>query len=283
MAVQHETELYKPIKSYFEAQGYEVKSEILHCDLVAIHPDTGETLLVEMKKTFNLALLLQGIERLRLNGSVYLAVERNRKKSGSHNQRFGDLTELCRMLGLGLMTVTFFKTKAPVIETLCLPGDPPVRGQRRTRQAKLLTEFRERSGDYNTGGSNNRKLVTAYREKALRIAWAIGREGNLSPKSAASMTGIARAAHFLQKDYYGWFQRVERGSYRLRPEGEEALKQSADVLAAWLAGRSTISPAQIPANRPTSARATVAPPTPTVAKRAARKELIYKGEHNAHE
>ncbi|MBW7456503.1 hypothetical protein K0U00_20920, partial [Paenibacillus sepulcri] len=102
MAVKHETELYKPVKAYFEAMGFEVKSEIMHCDLVAIHPLSGETILVEMKKTFTLPLLLQGIERLRLNGQVMLAIERNRKKSGAHNQRFGDLTELCRMLGLGL-------------------------------------------------------------------------------------------------------------------------------------------------------------------------------------
>jgi hypothetical protein len=254
LAVKHETELYKPIKSYFEAQGYEVKSEIMHCDLVAIHPDTGDTLLVEMKKTFNLALLLQGVERLRLNGSVILAVERNRKKAGAHNQRYGDLTELCRMLGLGLMTVTFYKTKSPVLEMLCHPGDPPVRGQRRARQAKLLTEFRERSGDYNTGGSNNRKLVTAYREKALRIAWALNEHESLSPSAAAGITEIPRAAHFLQKDYYGWFQRVARGVYRLRPEGEEALKQNEEILAAW---RQKMQPA-------------VLPPA---------DELIYKGEH----
>ncbi|NBD26132.1 DUF2161 family putative PD-(D/E)XK-type phosphodiesterase [Paenibacillus glycinis] len=253
MAVKHETELYKPIKSYFEAQGYEVKSEIMHCDLVAIHPVTEDTILVEMKKTFNLALLLQGIERLRLNGSVILAVERNRKKAGAHNQRFGDLTELCRMLGIGFMTVTFFKTKPPVLEMLCHPGDPPMRGQRRARQARLLTEFRERSGDYNTGGSNNRKLVTAYREKALRIAWAINRHGSLSPKAAAEQTEVARAAHFLQKDYYGWFQRVERGVYRLRPEGEAAVKQNADILAAWQQKREAV-------------------------KRTAEDELIYKGE-----
>ncbi|QHW30683.1 hypothetical protein GZH47_07305 [Paenibacillus rhizovicinus] len=253
MAVKHETELYKPIKSYFEAQGYEVKSEIMHCDLVAIHPETGDTLLVEMKKTFNLALLLQGIERLRLNGSVILAIERNRKKAGAHNQRFGDLTELCRMLGLGLMTVTFFKTKAPVLEMLCQPGDPPVRGQRRARQARLLTEFRERSGDYNTGGSNNRKLVTAYREKALRIAWALSQHGSLSPKAAAAITEVPRAAHFMQKDYYGWFQRVERGVYRLKPEGEKAVLQNSEILDAWQRKRSTSQP-------------------------AAEDELIYKGE-----
>ena len=237
MAVKHETELYKPIKSYFEARGFEVKSEIMHCDLVAIHPQSGATILVEMKKTFNLALLLQGIERLRLGGDVVLAVERNRKKNGSHNQRFGDLTELCRMLGIGLMTVTFFKTKAPVLDILCEPGDPPLRGQRRLRQTRLLNEFRERSGDYNTGGSTGRKLVTAYREKALRVAWAISQHGQLPPRQAAAITEVRLASHILQKDYYGWFERVKRGVYRLKPDGAAAITEHAEVIEAWLKGR----------------------------------------------
>ncbi|MCQ6558643.1 DUF2161 domain-containing phosphodiesterase [Paenibacillus mendelii] len=234
MAVSHETELYKPVKAYFEAQGYDVKSEVMHCDLVAVHPLSEETIIVEMKKTFNLALLLQGIERLRLTDRVVLAVERNRKKSGSHNQRFGDLSELCRMLGLGLMTITFFKTKAPVVEMLCEPGDMPVRGKRRLRVSRLMTEFRERSGDYNTGGSTKAKLVTAYREKALRIAWALSVHGDLSPRKAAELSDVVRAAPILQKNYYGWFERVDRGIYRLRGTGIEAVAKHANILDTWL-------------------------------------------------
>ncbi|REE55475.1 hypothetical protein A8990_16721 [Paenibacillus taihuensis] len=242
MAIQHETELYKPIKSYFEKQGYEVKGEIMHCDLVAIHPHTEETIVVEMKKTFNLALLLQGIERLRLGGNVILAVERNRKKGGSHNQRFGDLAELCRMLGIGLMTVTFFKTKEPTLEMLCEPGDPPVRGQRRTRQAKLLTEFRERSGDYNTGGSTGRKLMTAYREKALRTAWAIREHGHLSPSQIKKLTDVANVSQIVRDDYYGWFTRIQRGLYGLKPEGVAALAAHEEIVEAWRKKRETNQP-----------------------------------------
>ncbi|UVI31806.1 DUF2161 domain-containing phosphodiesterase [Paenibacillus spongiae] len=234
MAVRHETELYQPVKAYFEAQGYDVKSEVMHCDLVALHPVSGETIIVELKKTFNLALLLQGIERLRLTEQVVLAVERNRKKSGAHNQRFGDLAELCRMLGLGLMTVTFFKTKAPVVEMLCEPGDMPVRGKRRVRVSRLLTEFRERSGDYNVGGSTKAKLVTAYMEKALRIAWALRVYGDMAPRKAAELSDVVRAASILQKNYYGWFERVDRGIYRLRDEGSNAVANYADVLDNWL-------------------------------------------------
>ncbi|MUT64377.1 hypothetical protein GOM71_00320 [Paenibacillus sp. NEAU-GSW1] len=235
MAVNKEEELYKPIKAYYEQRGYTVKSEVLHCDLVAMLPDGSDAVIVEMKKTFNLALLLQGIERLRINDNVVLAVERNRKKSGAHNQRFSDITELCRMLGIGFMTVTFFKTKAPVIEMLCEPGEMPQRGIRRKKQARLLQEFRERSGDYNVGGSTGRKLVTAYREKALRIAYALQRNGMLSPSKITAITGSAKTGDMLRSNYYGWFERVERGKYRLLPSGSAALEEYAEVIAEWVA------------------------------------------------
>jgi hypothetical protein len=233
LAVTHETELYGPVKAFFEAQGYEVKSEIMHCDMVAIKPGEQSTVIVEMKKTFNLALLLQGIERLRLTDQVVLAVERNRKKSGAHNQRFGDLTELCRMLGIGLLTVTFFKTKAPVVDVLCEPGEMPIRKMRKMRQSRMLSEFRERSGDYNVGGSTKRKLMTAYRERALRCALALRNQGPMAPRQAAALTGNRQAGAMLRNDYYGWFERVERGLYRLRPAGELALAEHADILEAW--------------------------------------------------
>ncbi|RIX52976.1 hypothetical protein D3P08_09985 [Paenibacillus nanensis] len=234
MAVNREEELYEPIKRYYEKQGFQVKSEVMHCDLVAIHPSRNETVIVEMKKTFNLALLLQGIERLRLNSDVVLAVERNRKKKGAHNQRFGDLTELCRMLGLGLMTITFYKTKEPVIEWLCQPGDPPIRGVRHRRRERLLLEFKERSGDYNVGGSSGRKLVTAYREKALRCAYVLHKRGPSAPRDVAAATGFSRSGELMRTNHYGWFQRIDRGKYGLLPSGEEALSQYRDVIADWI-------------------------------------------------
>ncbi|MFD0961698.1 DUF2161 family putative PD-(D/E)XK-type phosphodiesterase [Paenibacillus chungangensis] len=233
MAVKREEELYEPIKQHFEGQGYDVKSEVLSCDLVAVHKDTGAMIIVEMKKTFNLALLLQGVERLRLNGDVFLAVERNRKKSGAHNQRFSDLAELCRMLGIGLMTVTFYKTKAPVLDILCEPGDLPVRGNRVKQRSRLLLEFKERSGDYNTGGSTGRTLMTAYREKALRCAYTIDKLGPCSPRQLVKATGYRRCGDMLRHNYYGWFQRIQRGKYGLLPPGADALKEHGHVIEEW--------------------------------------------------
>jgi len=40
----------------------------------------------------------------------------------------------------------------------------------------------------------------------------------------------------LQKDHYGWFERVERGVYALTPQGAEALAAYADVVAQLQSG-----------------------------------------------
>lgn len=196
MAIKHETELYAPLKRFFEGRGYTVKGEVRTCDLVGVREGEEEPLIVELKKTFNLALLLQGVERLRLSPNVYLAVERSRDKKGAVNQRWGELTGLCRRLGLGLITVIFYKTKTPLVEVLAEPGDAPpqARGGQRRRE-RLLREFGGRSGDYNTGGSTRVKLVTAYREKALRVALALRaaelEAGGASGKAARRAPGAA--------------------------------------------------------------------------------------------
>ncbi|MFC9707559.1 DUF2161 domain-containing phosphodiesterase [Paenibacillus sp. NPDC056933] len=237
MAVQYETELYSPVKAFFERRGYNVKAEVKHCDLVGVKSDQNEPLIVEMKKTFNLSLLLQGMQRLKLSPFVYLAVERNRSKRGAVNQRWGELTALCRQLGLGLLTVTFYKTKAPLIDVLCEPAaQAPLSGSSSgvrkggIRRQRLLREFDERSGDYNTGGSTRRQLVTAYREKALRIASALRAQGESSPASLAKQTSVGSAAAILQKNYYGWFERLSRGRYVLTIKGVQALTEHAHML-----------------------------------------------------
>ncbi|GGA38519.1 DUF2161 family putative PD-(D/E)XK-type phosphodiesterase [Paenibacillus physcomitrellae] len=231
MAVQHETELYKPLKQYFEKLGYLVKSEVRHCDLVGIHSGQTEPLIVEIKKTFNLALLLQGLERQKMTREVYLAVERNRAKKGAHNQRWSDLTALCQRLGLGLMTVTFYKTKSPFVEVLCTPsGYETGRRASKLRTSRLINEFHERSGDYNVGGSTGRKLYTAYREKALKVAAAVQAGGQISPRKAKEHSGVSAAAAIMQHNYYGWFQRVARGSYVLTETGTAALAEYETML-----------------------------------------------------
>lgn len=256
MAITHEAELYAPLKTFFEMNGYEVKGEVRHCDLVGMKDGADEPLIVELKKTFNLALLLQGIERQKLTPYVYLAVEKSRAKKGAVNQRWSELTALCGKLGLGLITVTFYKTKAPFVEVLCEPEIAVQTGRTAIRRKeRLLNEFRERSGDYNTGGITRAKLVTAYREKALRVATVMhasemeerrlaelqdgGRStkgpspmvlAGISPAAVRERSGVGSAANILQRNYYGWFHRVSRGRYVLTPAGIQALIDYASVI-----------------------------------------------------
>lgn len=259
MAVKYETELYPPIKAFFMGRGYEVKAEIRGCDLVAYRADQPEPVIVEMKKTFTLPLLLQGIDRQKTGASVWLAIERNRTKKGAHNQRFNEITALCRRLNLGLITVTFYRTKSPVIDIWCEPAGMVVMngtktgpldiaktaestqpyqivpgGRRKAGAARLLKEFEARSGDYNVGGSSKRKLVTAYREKAIQCALALQCHGPSSPRQVRDWTHCPTAGTLLRSNVYGWFTRLSKGIYELTPVGTAALQEYSEVTTVWV-------------------------------------------------
>ena len=93
-----ETDLYPPIKRFLESRGYEVKAEVKDCDVVAVRGKEAPVI-VEIKIGFTLQLVLQGIDRLAISETVYLAIAEPRRRV-----RAG-LVKLCRRLGLGLITV----------------------------------------------------------------------------------------------------------------------------------------------------------------------------------
>lgn len=251
VAIKTETELYAPVKSYFEQLGYNVRGEVHHCDLVAIRGDEPPVI-VELKKNFSIPLLLQGINRLRLTRQVYVAFELPNKGRAPHGASWPELRKLCQMLGVGMITVQFFKRKKPAVLLECHPPAAPhslhppaveaepvpvpvpaptVLPRHNKRAAeRIVHEFKERRADYNVGGSTKLKLMTSYREKALHLAYLLKEQGPLSPKRLRELTGNPHTAALLQKNYYRWFQRVERGIYRVTPQGEAALGTYAHVV-----------------------------------------------------
>ena len=70
-----ETALYAPVKAFLEGAGYEVKAEIGAADVVGLR-GAEEPVIVELKTGFSLALFHQGIARLAVSDTVYLAVPR---------------------------------------------------------------------------------------------------------------------------------------------------------------------------------------------------------------
>src|SRR5436190_24278200 len=92
-----ESDLYAPVKALLEGQGYSVKGEVRGCDVVAVRGDEPPVI-VELKRAFGIRLVLQGVSRLVLSNTVYLAV-------GVRPKNMRGVRKLCRRLGLGLMIV----------------------------------------------------------------------------------------------------------------------------------------------------------------------------------
>ncbi|KQT60755.1 hypothetical protein ASG54_25000 [Aureimonas sp. Leaf460] len=209
-----ETSLYRPIKRFLEGLGYEVKGEIGGCDLLALSGDAPPVVVVcELKLSFNLELVLQGVDRAAAADEVWLAASLSKRGKGRESDaRF---RQLCRRLGFGLLGVG----SDGAVHLLLSPAAPPPRRDPR-RRSRLVDEHRRRRGDPAIGGSTKAPVMTAYRQDALACARLLA-NGPLRPRD---LTLIApKAAMMLRRNVYGWFERTTRGVYALTPEGHAAL------------------------------------------------------------
>lgn len=209
-----ETSLYLPVKRFLEALGFEAKGEVCGCDIVAVAQGaTAAVVIAELKLTFTLELVLQAVDRTAACDEVWVAVRASRRGRG----REGDprVKKLCRMLGLGLLTV--FATGKVELLVEPVPWRPRLDGKRRSR---IVEEHRRRQGDPTSGGSTRRPIMTAYRQQALACAATLAR----APARPRDLKATAPDAQkILQNNVYGWFKRVERGVYALTDQGRAAL------------------------------------------------------------
>ena len=206
-----ESDLYAPVKALLEGQGYAVKGEVRGCDVVAVR-DSEPPVIIELKRTFGLALVLQGIDRLTISERVYLAI-------GQWPKRMKNVRKLCRRLGLGLIVVAGRRADV-VLDPL--PYRPRIN---RRKAGRLLGEHQRRVGDTNRGGSSSKvPLMTAYRQEALRCAELLASQGPMKLAVLRAAADAPRAARILQQDVYGWFERIDRGVYGLSPAGRRGLE-----------------------------------------------------------
>jgi hypothetical protein len=170
-------------------------------------------------------LVLQGIDRLALTERVYLAVPRPERQArgGPLAPERPEIRKLCRRLGLGLILVGLTRKTVEILEEP-VPYRPR---QAKSRALRLLDEFSRRVGDANVGGTVGVPLVTAYRQDSLRCARALALGGPMRVGALRNAADVPRAARILQRNVYGWFDRIERGTYRLTPEGDQALSRFA--------------------------------------------------------
>lgn len=211
-----ETALYAPVKTFLENLGLTVKGEIGRCDLVGLSEDDPPVVVIgELKLSFNLELVLQGVDRAASGDEVWLAAKLSATGRGRENDaRFRNL---CRRLGFGLLAVG----ADGAVHLLLSPAAPAPRknpGQR----SLVVREHQRRKGDPVKGGGARRPVMTAYRQQALTCAAAMA-DGPRRPRDLKA--AAPDAGTILPRNVYGWFARAGRGVYALTEAGRAALQQ----------------------------------------------------------
>ena len=218
MADFKETDLYEPIRTFLEEEGYQVQAEVKDCDIAAVKG--GQLIIVELKKAFNLKLVYQGLERQSLTDQVFVAIPRPAK--GAREKAWKDMLKLLKRLELGLLTVAL-DSPLKTVDVVLEPSDSPIRKNKKKKE-QVRGELENRQVNVNVGGMTRRKIMTAFREKSIRLACLLEKEGQVSTASLRER-GLEEYIVILGRNYDKWFQRVEKGVYALSEKGKEALEK----------------------------------------------------------
>lgn len=216
-----ETELFEPIKKYFECHGYSVNAEVKDCDVTATRDD--ELIVVELKTSPNMNLLIQATDRQSITDAVYVAIP----AATGNRRRWRGVQRVIQRLQLGLLVVSFGPLGATV--TKLFDPLPAQRRRPKARRYAVIREISERSSDYNTGGASRMKLVTAYRENAILIATCLEQLGQCSPRKLRDLGTGDRTPGILSNNHYGWFRRIDRGIYSITDQGKQEIRFYAEL------------------------------------------------------
>jgi hypothetical protein len=176
---------------------------------------TEDLAIVELKLAFSLDVLLQAVNRLDISSAVYIGIPSSCRAFRKRRRR---ILKLLRMLGIGLILIPVNSRRSRV-EVMLDPGKYYPRIQARRRE-QLLGEFERRRGDPIPGGSSRRRgMMTAYRQKAIRIAQYLTENGPTKASVIAHAIEESEVRAVLYRNVYGWFDRLGGGLYRVSPRG----------------------------------------------------------------
>lgn len=216
-----EKDLFLPIKTYFEENGYTCDGEVKDIDLYM--ENEGTSIAVELKQTLDFKVVQQAALRQKVTDMVYIGIF---KPKDLYSHAFRDKLYLLKRLGIGLIVVS---RRSHVMEII---SDPVVselsafQTRNKGKRAALSAEFKKRKTKSNIGGVNGTKLVTSYRENSLLVLDALMElGGEATTREIRELSGVKRATEILYHNYYGWFENVKKGIYRVQEPGYDALEE----------------------------------------------------------
>src|SRR5690606_35601496 len=157
--------------------------EVNGCDLVGVREGAPPILVVcEMKLSFNLELVLQGVNRAAISDEVWLAARASKRQGREHDARVRNLS---RRGARGMIDVS----ASGVVDVILEPFAATPRRDPK-RRSRLLDEHRRRVGDPQAGGGRGKPIMTAYRQDCILCATFL-LSGPQSPRELK--TRVARA------------------------------------------------------------------------------------------
>jgi hypothetical protein len=209
--IENESDLYPSVKKLLEDMGYKVKGEVQSCDIAAVKGD--DVVLCELKKSFNLKLVYQLMDRKNITPLVYAVIPTPKSFRAKSTV---SMLNLIKKLGVGLITVSPLTMRAEIVHE---PDDGCGRAtKKRVRiRKKIVNEVDKRVSD-NNGGVNKTELMTLYKESSLAALCYL--EQNESLKTRYLKNEIASA---VKSNFYGWFEKTGRAEYEMTELGKKAI------------------------------------------------------------
>lgn len=209
-----ETDLFEPIKKYFVKKGYKVEGEVKNCDIICLKNE--EIIAIELKKRFNLKVLYQAMERKAFSNYVYIGIERPKN---FRKKEVKNMLKILEKMEIGLITVAM-DSPTKNVEIVLEANFKKIYTKSRKRKT-ILNEIDNRKLESNLGGSStkNKNILTAYREKAIYIACVLEILEKASGKQIKEITKIENSTAILRGNHFGYFKKIERGTYVLSETG----------------------------------------------------------------
>lgn len=221
-----EKDLFGPIKSYFEEFGYVCDGEVADIDLYM--EKEGQSVCVELKLSLDFKAVQQAALRQKICDTVFIGIPRPRNLRSAS---FRDKLYLLKRLGIGLLLVSERTGRVEIANEPIVRELSAFQKRNTGKKSAVAEEFSKRKTKNNTGGVTHTRLMTSYREEALLVADALrALQGEATTAEIRTFCSVAKTTSILYQNYYGWFEPVKRGTYRLTETGHTALIEYENTL-----------------------------------------------------